>query len=85
MGEGESAGLKRIAMALDQVHGRTEGLDVTIDLETTAGQGTSLGYRFEHLEDILQRSGAPRSPWSVRGYMPYFRGRLFTGDAGGVR
>ena len=59
MGEGESAGLKRIALALDQVHGRTEGLDVTIDLETTAGQGTSLGYRFEHLRDILQRVARP--------------------------
>jgi deoxyribonuclease-4 len=27
---------------------------VTIDLETTAGQGTSLGYRFEHLQAILK-------------------------------
>ena len=26
-----------------------------IDLETTAGQGTNLGYRFEHLRDILDR------------------------------
>ena len=26
---------------------------MTIDLETTAGQGSSLGYRFEHLQGIL--------------------------------
>lgn len=59
MGQGEEAGLERIARALDQVHGRTEGLGVTIDLETTAGQGTNLGYRFEHLQDILQRVAHP--------------------------
>jgi deoxyribonuclease-4 len=51
--------LERIARALDQVHARTEGLGVTIDLETTAGQGTNLGYRFEHLQDILQRVAHP--------------------------
>ena len=59
MGEGEEAGLKRIGKALDQVHRRTAGLAVTIDLETTAGQGTNLGYRFEHLRDILQRVAHP--------------------------
>jgi deoxyribonuclease IV len=59
MGQGEEAGLERIAQALDQVHARTEGLGVTIDLETTAGQGTNLGYRFEHLQDILQRVAHP--------------------------
>ena len=55
MGEGEEAGVVRIARALDQVHRRTKGLRVLIDLETTAGQGTNLGYRFEHLRDILDR------------------------------
>jgi deoxyribonuclease IV len=55
MGMGEEAGLARIARALDEVLRRTAGLGVTIDLETTAGQGTNLGYRFEHLRDILHR------------------------------
>ena len=59
MGAGEEAGLERIARALDEVHRRTVGLDVTIDLETTAGQGTNLGYRFEHLQDILHRVAHP--------------------------
>jgi deoxyribonuclease-4 len=59
MGAGETAGLKRIARALDRVHTRTRGLAVTIDLETTAGQGTNLGYRFEHLEAILQHVKHP--------------------------
>jgi deoxyribonuclease-4 len=55
MGAGEEAGLRRIAAALDEIERRTEGEDlgVTIDLETTAGQGSSLGYRFEHLQAIL--------------------------------
>jgi deoxyribonuclease-4 len=59
MGAGEEAGLARIARALDEVVRRTTGLGVTIDLETTAGQGTNLGYRFEHLHDILQRVARP--------------------------
>jgi deoxyribonuclease IV len=59
MGEGEEAGLARIARALDEVLRRTAGMGVTIDLETTAGQGTNLGYRFEHLRDILHRVARP--------------------------
>ena len=55
MGAGEKRGVARIAKALDKVHKRTKGLGVMIDLETTAGQGTNLGYRFEHLRDILVR------------------------------
>jgi deoxyribonuclease-4 len=59
MGAGEKRGVTRIAKALDKVHRRTKGLGVIIDLETTAGQGTNLGYRFEHLRDILERVGEP--------------------------
>jgi deoxyribonuclease-4 len=55
MGAGEKRGVVRIAKALDRVHRRTKGFTVMIDLETTAGQGTNLGYRFEHLRDILER------------------------------
>jgi deoxyribonuclease-4 len=59
MGEGEDAGVERVARALDRVHRRTKGLHVMIDLETTAGQGTNLGSRFEHLRDILDRVTQP--------------------------
>lgn len=58
-GSGEEAGLKRIAEGLDEVHRRTRGAAVTIDLETTAGQGTCLGHRFEHLAAILGRVAEP--------------------------
>jgi deoxyribonuclease-4 len=59
MGAGEEKGLARVAKALDTIHKRTHGASVTIDLETTAGQGTCLGHRFEHLSGILSRVKAP--------------------------
>lgn len=59
MGEGEEAGLSAIARSLDHVLERTEGLPVMPLLEATAGQGTSLGYRFEHLAGILDRVRRP--------------------------
>jgi deoxyribonuclease IV len=52
---GEEAGLARVAAALDEVHARCAGHRVRLLLETTAGQGTTLGHRFEHLAAILAR------------------------------
>jgi deoxyribonuclease-4 len=49
----EAAGLKRIVRAIDQIHRRTDGLSSQCLLETTAGQGSSLGCKFEHLATIL--------------------------------
>lgn len=43
--------LKYIAEQINRVLDNSEG--VTILLENTAGQGTNLGYRFEHLRDII--------------------------------
>jgi deoxyribonuclease-4 len=54
LGSGERRGLRHIAEAIDRVHDRTKDYRVKILLETTAGQGTSLGYRFEHLAKILE-------------------------------
>ena len=53
VGSGEEAGLKRVAQGIDETHGRCPNFHVRILLETTAGQGTSLGCRFEHLAQIL--------------------------------
>lgn len=52
MGMGEAQGVRRIAHAIDCVH-QERNWKVQIALETTAGQGTSVGYRFEHLRDII--------------------------------
>jgi deoxyribonuclease-4 len=50
---GEEVGLARVAKALDEVHDRCPGFRVQVLLEVTAGQGSNLGYRFEHLAKIL--------------------------------
>ena len=55
MGAGEAQGLARIARALDILHERTRGYRVRILLENTAGQGSVLGARFEHLQSLLQQ------------------------------
>jgi deoxyribonuclease-4 len=52
-GTGESAGLARIATAVNRAHEATGDCDVITAMETHAGQGTTLGHRFEHLRDIL--------------------------------
>ncbi|MBI3463453.1 MAG: deoxyribonuclease IV [Planctomycetes bacterium] len=53
------AGLRRVAQAIDECHAQTPGAAVQILLEITAGQGTNLGYRFEHLARILDQVSDP--------------------------
>jgi deoxyribonuclease-4 len=55
----EEAGLARIVTALDAAHQRTKGFQTLTLLETTAGQGTNLGHRFEHLATIANGAAAP--------------------------
>ena len=59
MGSGEDRGLARIARALDWVDRRLGSAPVTLLLENTAGQGTSLGCRFEHIARIRERLRNP--------------------------
>jgi deoxyribonuclease IV len=59
MGEGEPAGLKRVAEALDEIHAELPDVTALTCLEITAGQGTSLGYRLEHLAEIIARVKQP--------------------------
>ncbi len=54
-----SAGLRRIAKALDETNRRCRKAKVMVLLETTAGQGRSLGHRFEELAGILDLVKAP--------------------------
>ena len=49
----EEVGLKRICTALDEVHDKVGKLKVKALLENTAGQGSTLGWRFEQLATIL--------------------------------
>lgn len=59
VGSGEEAGLKRAAAGLNEATRRTRGLKVRVLLETTAGQGTCLGYRFEHLRHLMEGVDEP--------------------------
>jgi deoxyribonuclease IV len=54
VGSGEEAGLERVIAGLDEAHGRCPGFRLQVLLETTAGQGSSLGWRFEHLGHIIE-------------------------------
>lgn len=52
-GRGEKDGIQHIADSLNFIHERTPGYRVLSVLEGTAGQGTAVGYRFEHLRQII--------------------------------
>jgi deoxyribonuclease-4 len=57
----ESGGLKLIADALAEILESRPDANARILLEHTAGQGTNLGHRFEHLAEIIDLlGGSPR-------------------------
>lgn len=53
MGLGEEDGIKLIAESINIAHEKTKGFKVKSMIETTAGQGTSIGYRFEQIRKII--------------------------------
>ncbi|HEY1599725.1 MAG TPA: deoxyribonuclease IV [Pirellulales bacterium] len=55
----EATGLRRIIQALDEVHAQTPGITSQCLLENTAGQGSCLGWKFEHLGTIIAGVKAP--------------------------
>ncbi|MBD3168878.1 MAG: deoxyribonuclease IV [candidate division Zixibacteria bacterium] len=55
-GAGEETGLDIIVDSINWLHERTEGGQVMICLETTAGQGTNLGYNFEQLAYLINNA-----------------------------
>ena len=54
MGCGELEGIRRLTDAINQVFHKVADSTTRLLLETTAGQGTSLGHRFEHIAEMLQ-------------------------------
>lgn len=50
----ETAGLERIVEGLRRVLEHTTGIQTRCLLENTAGQGTNLGWKFEHLATIIE-------------------------------
>ncbi|MGC1322527.1 MAG: deoxyribonuclease IV [Candidatus Udaeobacter sp.] len=53
LGKGEEAGLKKIADSVDEVFRKIPKVKTKIALEITAGQGSCIGHRFEHLAHII--------------------------------
>lgn len=48
------AGIRRVARSLDEVHRACPAYRCRVLLETTAGQGTAIGFRFEQLAAVLE-------------------------------
>ena len=59
LGAGEEPGLRKIVAALDRVLAASPQVKTRIALETTAGQGSCLGNRFEHLAYIIANVREP--------------------------
>lgn len=58
-GDGVETGLERFVAAMDAVFAKDGGGEVMLLLETTAGQGTGLGSRFEELGSLRANSRFP--------------------------
>lgn len=59
LGAGEQAGLDKIVTSINRVFRKIPKVKTKIALETTAGQGSCLGHRFEHIAHIIEN---PREP-----------------------
>jgi deoxyribonuclease IV len=60
LGAGEAAGIRQIVAGLDEVFAATKTSRVRIALENTAGQGSCLGNRMEHLAAIFDSVKKPQ-------------------------
>lgn len=60
MGAGADVGIKRVGAALSRILEAVGDTGVRLLLETTAGQGTCIGHRFEHLARIMDLLDNPR-------------------------
>ncbi len=60
LGAGEERGVEQIGEAIRVALLEKDETGVQVILETTAGQGTQIGYRFEHLRDIMAKVNIPQ-------------------------
>jgi len=59
MGAGEKEGIRGIIDSLNWAHEQTKNFCVLSVLETTAGQGSAIGYRFDQLREIIDGVDEP--------------------------
>jgi len=53
VGAGKAEGIKTIAKSLDEAHKACPGYTTKVTLEITAGQGSTIGYRFDQIGNIM--------------------------------
>ncbi|MGD8366466.1 MAG: deoxyribonuclease IV [Desulfobacterales bacterium] len=56
MGAGEKAGLARIIDSINRILASAPGLNTRLLVETTAGQGSGIGHRFEQIAEIIGKA-----------------------------
>src|SRR6266704_2027222 len=59
LGAGEEGGLEKIVASIDRVFRKIPKVKTRIALETTAGQGSCLGHRFEQIAYIIENVREP--------------------------
>ena len=59
LGAGEQAGLEKIVNSIDEVFRKIPNVKTKSALEITAGQGSCIGHRFEHLAHIIENVREP--------------------------
>jgi deoxyribonuclease-4 len=84
MGAGEEAGVALVAESVRLALAATRGLRVTVLLENTAGQGTCIGHRLEHLAGILRGARSRRTGVCIDTCHIFAAGYDLRGDYDGV-
>jgi deoxyribonuclease-4 len=59
LGDGEEVGIKRICEAFNRLFEEVPEYTGKVLLEATAGQGSNVGFRFEHLRSIIDGTAFP--------------------------
>ena len=85
LGAGEEAGLNKIVKTIDRVFQKIPKIRTRIALETTAGQGSCLGHRFEHIAYIMKNVREPQRLCVCLDTAHVFAAGYDIGSAAGVR
>jgi deoxyribonuclease IV len=84
-GDGEEAALEKVIASLDRLYRQIPKTKAKIALETTAGQGSCLGHRFEHLAYIMNNVREPERLCVCLDTAHIFAAGYDIGSAFGVR
>jgi len=85
LGAGKEAGLEKIVESINRVFRKIPKVKTRIALETTAGQGSSLGHRFEQLAYIIDNVREPERLCVCLDTAHIFAAGYDIGSAAGVK